>query len=129
MIAPPDDHVIAIGIHGGRRLVLVVGSIDVGAKFAAYTHAAGIVELCEDICTGAAHLVVLPGDDKSACAVHGDGGLVLVVGGGGVYEEFDANSCSGRIESLPINALAAAILIVTHPDNDEVAGGIHGNRG
>src|SRR4029079_5725322 len=112
--------------------ILVVCLIDVDSEFPANAHAIGVVKLGHHVAARAAYLVGLPGDHESPCAVHGDRGLVLVVGGGGVDEEFAAYSRAGGVEALAINALGRVIgeiLVFAHPDNDKVPGRIHGDGG
>src|SRR5205823_2829374 len=60
--------------------------------------------------------------------IHGQLRFYLVGGGGGVDAELAAELAAGRVEALPVDAGAPAVLtiVITRPDDGEVANGVHG---
>src|SRR5205814_7257493 len=53
MKSAPDDHEVAVGIHGGRGLIVLFAGVAVDAEFAADANAAGVVALGIDALIGA----------------------------------------------------------------------------
>src|SRR5262249_41624870 len=72
--------------------------------------------------------VTLPADGKIASRVHRHVRTLLSCGGVAVDLELAPLGDAGRIVSLRVDTIRAAVLIQTGPDDDEVAGGIERNR-
>ena len=89
----------------------------------------GVVPLGVDAVVAAVLAVALPGDDEVAGGVHGHGGHGLAVGRVGVDLELAALGDPGGVVPLGVDAVVAAVLVaVAGPGDDEVAGGVHGHR-
>src|SRR5262249_11267985 len=83
------------------------------------------VALGEDTPAAAVLVVALPGDEEIAGGVHRDGGVHLVVLGGGADAELAALGHTRGIVALGVNAPAVAVLLLALPGNDEIAAGVH----
>src|SRR5205823_1123841 len=112
--------------HAGVRLVAGAGGVD--AELAADGRAGGGIALAVDAPAAAVLAVARPGDDEVAGAVHRHGGRALVTGGGGVDAELAAQGRAGGGVTLGVDAPAAAVLALTLPNDDEVAGPVGRHR-
>src|SRR2546428_1614904 len=73
--------------------------------------------------------VAVPDDDEVAEGVGGDGRIRLVARRVGVDAELGAEGSAGAGVALAEDAPAHAVLDVTLPGDDEVAGGVGGDGG
>ena len=103
--------------------------VGVDLELGSLGHAGGVITLGIDAVAAAVLAVALPGDDEVAGGIHGHLGKSLIAGGVGVDLEFAALGHAGRVVALGVDAVAAAILAIALPGDDEVAGGIHGHAG
>src|SRR5262249_35626595 len=127
--ALPGDGGPPVGVQGDRGGHLVVRGGHVDAELAAQGVARGVVAPGVDAPAAAVLVAALPGDDEVAPGVHGDRGAGLVARGGRVDAEVTAPGGARGVVALGVAAPAAAVLVGTLPGGDEVARGVHGDRG
>jgi len=122
-VVAPDDDVTTVGQHRDVRFILVAAGVaGVDQDFATELGAGAVEALQVD--PGAAAILVLgaPGDDERAIRARGDARLVLPARGGGVDAELGAVGAAVVVVPLRVDAVAAAVLGVGVPGDDEAAG-------
>src|SRR5207237_1101931 len=104
---------------------LVLRLIGVDAKLAALRYAGRVVALGVDAGVAAVLEEALPDDDEVPGGVHGHGRLLLVVRGVGVDAKLDALRRAVGAVALGVDAVAAAVLTGTGPDDNIIPGRVH----
>src|SRR5574340_767652 len=123
--AIPCDDEPARGIHRGRRMALGGGGDAVHLELRSLRRAGGVVALRVDARARPVLTLALPDDEESARGIHGHGGTGLVARAVCVDLELITRGLPCRIEAPCEYPVAAAVLAVAHPDDQEVAPGVH----
>ena len=118
----PGHDEAAIRGGGERRLVLAAGGRGVDAEFAAYRAAIGGIALAVYPVAATVLAVGFPHHDETPVGQRRDLGCGLVIGRGGVDQEFAANRVVVGVVALAEDAPRVAdILVVRLPDDDVAA--------
>ena len=120
-VVHPGDDEATIAQRGNCRVFLTVPSRSVDQEFGTYGGTAGVVTLPIDAPTRPVLAAVHPGNDKTAIAQCGDGGVVLVIGSGSADMEFSPSGGTAGVVTLPIDAPTRPVLAAVHPGNDKTA--------
>src|SRR5262249_3583924 len=127
--AAPDDHGVALGVHGDRGVLLVAGR-RVDAELGADGRPGGVELLAEGALAAAVRVVASPGHQEVAAAVHRHAGGLHVARSARVHPDFGALRHALHVVALGVDAPAGAALPVALPDDDEVPGvAVHGDCG
>ena len=129
--APPDDDEVAVRVDGHRGGVLVGIRVRIDREFVPRGRAVGGVLPGVRPPPGAVLPVALPGHHKPTVIRHGNRGELLVPVRGRVDLQLAADRRAGGVESLPVDAKAAAVLVAALPNGDVVPRGVepHGGIG
>ena len=117
IVVPRDDEA-AIRRADEGRLILVAAGRAIDQKLVAHRHTVGIEALRIDARAAAVLSVGTPGHHEATAVQSGDGGLVLLAWGIGIDLKLAANGNAFGIVTLPVDAVAPAILRIGLPDGD-----------
>src|SRR5215470_14678154 len=132
-VAVPRDDKVAAGVlcHADRLSLIVIGigiHLELGGP-----HASAVELPCENSFSPSVLTIAAPDDDELAGRIHGylDVGVTnrasLVVVGIGVDLELSTGGGAAACETLPEDSVSVSILTGAVPDDDEVAGWVHGD--
>ena len=96
----PNDHKIAIAVHGHTWVLLVIGGVVVYLDLATLGYSLAVITLgldAEAAGVAAGGVAAFPDYDKVAVAVVGDGRQVLATGGVAVNLEIVANGLGAEL--------------------------------
>ena len=127
--APPDDDEVAVRVDGHRGGVLVGIRVRIDREFVPRGRAVGGVLPGVRPPPGAVLPVALPGHHKPTVIRHGNRGELLVPVRGRVDLQLAADRRAGGVESLPVDAKAAAVLVAALPNGDVVPRGVEPHVG
>ena len=126
--ALPGDDEAARSLDVDARADLPVRRVRVDGDLARERVARGVVAPREDAFLIAVLIGALPRDDELASQVHRDARVHLVARRRRVHDELAAERSTGRAKSLSRYSEARAVSGEAHPDDHEIAGGVHARR-
>ena len=111
-------------VHGDRHVVLSRGGVRVHEEVAGHRYSGG-VEPPGEHAVRVSRRFAAPDDDEITGGVHGDRGIALVAGRVRVHAKRTPLRHAGRVVPLREDAVAAAVLSVALPCDDEGSARVH----
>ena len=124
----PDDHKIAVLVHGNAGEVLIAGRVLIDAKLAALGSAGGAVASGVDPIAAAVLQQARPGDHEIAVLVHGNRGKRLRTVCRRVYLKLFAETSPAGVQPLAVNPETTAVLIFRSPNHNRLAVAVDRHR-
>ena len=128
-VARPHDDEVAGGVHPDGREPLTARGVRIDPELRPGRSAGSVVALAEHALHRAVLADASPDHDEVSEAIGGDVRGGLMIRREAVDAELRAHRRAGAREALAEDASGRTVLQIALPDDDEVAGGVGGDRG